>query len=152
MTDAGQPQTIPPNNAQAPGDDARHILVVDDDRRIRQLLRSYLSDNGFRVSTAGSAQEARRRMSGLAFDLMVLDVMMPGETGLDFTADLRGRSDIPILMLTARAEPESRIAGLEVGVDDYLPKPFEPRELLLRIANILKRRGIADQSISSAAN
>lgn len=126
-------------------DHASHILVVDDDRRIRELLRSFLSESGFRVSTAGTAAHARHHMEALTFDLIVLDVMMPGETGMAFTKSLRKTSDIPILMLTARSEPESRIAGLEIGVDDYLPKPFEPRELLLRITNILKRRGADEQ-------
>jgi len=123
----------------APRDDAPHILVVDDDRRIRELLRSYLSDQGFRISTAASAGEAAERMSGLSFDLLVLDVMMPGKSGIEFSTDLRQSSEVPILMLTALEEPEHRIAGLEVGADDYLTKPFEPRELLLRINNILRR-------------
>lgn len=124
-----------------PDDDAAHVLVVDDDRRIRQLLKAFLTENGFRVSTAGSAAEARERMAGLAFDLVVLDVMMPGEDGMSFARGLRADTDIPILMLSARAEVESRIEGLEVGVDDYLPKPFEPRELLLRIISVLRRKG-----------
>ena len=121
-------------------DDASHILVIDDDNRIRELLRTYLSDNGFRITTAKSADDARHKMIGLTFDLLVLDVMMPGENGFELTRSLRQTSDIPILMLTARAETEARIEGLENGVDDYLSKPFEPRELLLRIAAILKRR------------
>lgn len=120
-------------------EDLPHILVVDDDRRLRELLRRFLSDNGFRVSTAGDAAEARARMAGVAYDLMVLDVMMPGETGIELTCDLRRSDRIPILMLTAMGEAEDRIAGLESGVDDYLPKPFEPRELLLRIRTILRR-------------
>ncbi len=120
-------------------DDPPHILVVDDDSRLRQLLQKFLSDNGYRVTTAEDAGEARRRMGGLQFDLLVLDVMMPGETGLEFTTKLRESDDVPILMLTARGEPDDRITGLEAGVDDYLPKPFEPRELLLRIQSILKR-------------
>ena len=122
-------------------DDASHVLVVDDDRRIRQLLQKFLSENGFRVSTAGSAAEARDRMAGLAFDLVVLDIMMPGEDGLSFARCLRKETELPILMLSARSEVESRIEGLEVGVDDYLPKPFEPRELLLRIQSVLRRKG-----------
>lgn len=122
-------------------DEAAHILVVDDDRRIRQLLKAFLVENGFRVSTAGSASLARERMGGLAFDMVVLDVMMPGEDGMSFARDLRSRTDMPILMLSARAEVESRIEGLEVGVDDYLPKPFEPLELLLRIKSVLRRKG-----------
>lgn len=121
-------------------DDAPHILVVDDDKRIRDLLARFLQENGYRVSAAEDAAAARAAMRGLAFDLIILDVMMPGETGMEFAADLRGSSQIPILMLTARAEAEDRISGLEIGVDDYMPKPFEPRELLLRVNNILKRR------------
>ena len=121
-------------------DAAPHLLVVDDDRRIRTLLSRYLVENGYRVTTAETSAEARRRMAGLAFDLIVLDVMMPGESGVDFAASLRRTSQVPILMLTARADPEDRIRGLETGVDDYLPKPFEPRELLLRINSILRRQ------------
>ena len=120
-------------------DEAAHILVVDDDSRLRELLRRYLSENGFRVSTAGDAGEARARLTSMAFDLIVLDVMMPGETGLDLTADLRRSNTVPILLLTAMAETEDRINGLERGADDYLTKPFEPRELLLRIRTILRR-------------
>jgi two-component system phosphate regulon response regulator OmpR len=119
--------------------DKPHILVVDDDTRLRELLRSFLSRNGFRVTAAGHAAEARERLAVLDFDLIVLDVMMPGETGLDFAAELRRTDDVPILMLTAMGEPKDRIAGLETGVDDYLGKPFEPRELLLRIQNVLRR-------------
>lgn len=120
-------------------DNAPHILVVDDDQRIRDLLARFLQENGFRVTTAEHAAAARSNMRGLAFDLLVLDVMMPGETGFEFAEVLRENHDIPILMLTARAEPDHRIKGLEIGVDDYLAKPFEPRELLLRIKNILNR-------------
>jgi len=119
--------------------DGPHILVVDDDRRLRELLRRYLSDNGFRVSTAGDAAEARRLLGGIAFDLIVLDVMMPGEDGLAFTRALRADSQVPILLLTARGEVEDRIEGLQRGADDYLTKPFEPRELLARVASILRR-------------
>ena len=108
--------------------------MVDDDTRLRVLLSSFLSRNGFRVSTAGNAAEARQRLGALDFDLIVLDVMMPGESGLDFAAELRRSDDVPILMLTAMGEAKDRIAGLETGVDDYLGKPFEPRELLLRHA------------------
>ncbi|MBI2718824.1 MAG: response regulator [Rhizobiales bacterium] len=121
-------------------DDKPHILVVDDDRRLRQLLRSYLADNGFRVTVAASAAEARDKRRGVVFDLMVLDVMMPGETGLSLATSLRGTNDaIPVLMLSALAEPADRIAGLSTGSDDYLAKPFEPRELVLRIHNLLRR-------------
>jgi two-component system phosphate regulon response regulator OmpR len=119
--------------------DKPHILVVDDDTRLRDLLKSFLSRNDFRVTVAGTAAEARERLAALDFDLLVLDVMMPGQTGLDFAAELRRTDDVPILMLTARGEPKDRIAGLETGVDDYLSKPFEPRELLLRIQSVLRR-------------
>ena len=122
-----------------PDDNAPHILVVDDDSRIRDLLARYLQDNGFRVTTAIDAASARATMRSLAFDLLILDVMMPKESGIDFARSLRTESRVPILMLTARAEPEQRIEGLETGVDDYLAKPFEPRELLLRVSNVLRR-------------
>jgi two-component system phosphate regulon response regulator OmpR len=120
-------------------DDAPHILVVDDDERIRDLLGGYLRQNGFRVTQAENGAAAWSRLKGFAFDCIILDVMMPGESGFDIAETLRKTSDVPILMLTARAEPEHRVRGLELGVDDYLPKPFEPRELLLRLQNILKR-------------
>jgi len=125
-------------------EDTPHILIVDDDRRIRELLKKYLSDNGYRASTAENAAEARAQLENLTYDLIVLDVMMPGESGLDLTRSLRSQtqqptSNIPILLLTAQAETEHRIKGLEGGADDYLPKPFEPRELLLRIGTILRR-------------
>ncbi len=119
--------------------DKPHILVVDDDTRLRELLKTFLSRNSFRVSTAKHAAEARQHLDALDFDLIVLDVMMPGQTGLDFAAELRQTNDVPILMLTAMGEPKDRIAGLEKGVDDYLAKPFEARELLLRIQNVLRR-------------
>jgi two-component system phosphate regulon response regulator OmpR len=120
-------------------DNAPHLLVVDDDRRIRDLLSRYLQREGYRVTTAQNAADARAKLDGLSFDLLVLDVMMPGETGFEFAKALRKTSQVPILMLTARAEKESRINGLEIGADDYVAKPFEARELSLRIANILKR-------------
>src|SRR5207302_2732812 len=129
-----------------------HLLVVDDDARLRELLRRYLSDNGFRVTAAADAGEARARLASFAFDLMVLDVMMPGENGLDLTAALRGEPAeprIPILLLTAMGEAEDRVNGLEQGADDYLAKPFEPRELVLRIRNILARRGTVDDTPST---
>jgi len=132
--DAQQGQPVPP------ADTAAHLLVVDDDRRIRDLLAGYLRDNGFRVTTSGDAAEARAALRGLAFDLIILDVMMPGESGLSLAEALRTESDVPILMLTARSEPEHRVGGLEIGVDDYMAKPFDPRELLLRLQNILRRR------------
>jgi two-component system, OmpR family, phosphate regulon response regulator OmpR len=125
--------------AANPADDAPHLLVVDDDRRIRALLSRFLLGEGYRVSTAETAGEARAKLEGLKFDLLILDVMMPGENGFDFARALRVKSAVPILMLTARDEKESRIKGLEIGADDYLAKPFEPRELSLRVANILKR-------------
>ena len=120
-------------------DNTPHILVVDDDTRLRELLRRYLSENDFRVTTAGNAKDARNRMTGLVFDLIVLDVMMPVESGLEFTEAIRTTSEIPILLLTARGEPDDRIDGLERGADDYLAKPFEPRELVARIRSILRR-------------
>ena len=119
--------------------DGPHLLVVDDDARIRDLLGRYLLAHGFRVTTAADAAEARGKLAGFAFDLLILDVMMPGESGFDLTRDLRRNSRVPILLLTAMSEPEDRINGLERGADDYLPKPFEPRELVLRIRNILQR-------------
>lgn len=120
-------------------DHAPHILVVDDDDRLRDLLKQYLSGNGYRVTAAGDAANARARLRSMAFDLIVLDVMMPGEDGLALTASLKQVSETPILLLTARSEPEDRIDGLERGADDYLAKPFEPRELVLRISNLLRR-------------
>lgn len=120
-------------------DNAPHILVVDDDHRIRDLLGRYLQDNGFRVTTAGDAVAARSAMRGLTFDLVILDVMMPGESGLELARALKAMAPIPVCMLTARAEPENRVEGLEAGVDDYITKPFEPRELVLRLHNILRR-------------
>ena len=122
-----------------PDDEAAHILVVDDDRRLRDLLTRYLSNNGFRVTSASNAAEARRMLEGLEFDLLVVDVMMPGENGLELTKSISEIKDVPVLLLTALADTENRIEGLEAGADDYLSKPFEPRELLLRINSILKR-------------
>ena len=122
--------------------DAPHILVVDDDSRLRELLRRYLSENGFTVSVAGDAAEARRLLAGITFDLIVMDVMMPGESGFSLTEAVRRDGGTPILLLTARSEVEDRIIGLERGADDYLVKPFEPRELLLRIATILRRAAL----------
>jgi two-component system phosphate regulon response regulator OmpR len=116
-----------------------HILVVDDDARLRQLLHRYLVQNGYYATTAADAAEAKAKAESIAFDLIVLDVVMPGQDGLSLTEELRRGSDVPILLLTARGAPEDRIAGLEAGADDYLPKPFEPRELLLRAGTILRR-------------
>jgi two-component system phosphate regulon response regulator OmpR len=122
------------------GDPAEaHLLVVDDDQRLRDLLRRYLVESGFRITTAGDAAEARAKLQSMEFDLLILDVMMPGESGLELTESLRQSSNVPILLLTAMAESENRIDGLERGADDYLTKPFEPRELVLRIRNILQR-------------
>ncbi len=133
----------------APSDAAPHLLVVDDDRRIRDLLLRFLLAEGYRVTTAETAAEARAKLGGLSFDLLILDVMMPGETGFELARAIRVSSGVPILMLTARDEAENRIKGLELGADDYLAKPFEPRELLLRIANILKRQLPAGPPIES---
>ena len=120
--------------------DGPHILIVDDDRRIRELLKSFLMENGYAVSAAATAGEARLRMAGVIFDALILDVMMPGESGLALAAFLRGeKKDTPILMLSALADPPDRIAGLSSGSDDYLSKPFEPQELLLRLQNLLRR-------------
>lgn len=119
--------------------EAAHILVVDDDSRLRSLLEKYLTDKGFRVTAAVDAADARRKLSGIIFDLIILDLMMPGESGLVFMQSLRKTSSIPILMLTAVGDPADRIVGLKNGADDYLAKPFEPEELLLRIESILRR-------------
>jgi two-component system, OmpR family, phosphate regulon response regulator OmpR len=122
--------------------DKPHILVVDDDTRIRELLRSYLVENGYFISLAANAAEAREKLRGLIFDVIILDVMMPGETGLSLAASLRAEGGgVPILMLSALAEVTDRIAGLTSGVDDYLSKPFEPQELLLRLQSLLRRAG-----------
>lgn len=126
-------------NGAGIGEDAPHLLVVDDDDRIRELLKKYLSENGFRVSVAGNAGEARTLMGGVDFDMLILDVMMPGENGFQLTQSVRAASLVPILLLTARGLPEDRIEGLEHGADDYLSKPFEPRELVLRINAMLRR-------------
>lgn len=122
-------------------DDFPHILVVDDDRRIRELLQTYLMENEFRVTVAPNAAEAREKMRAVVFDLMVLDIMMPGESGLALTEALREEGNqLPVLMLSALTDASDRIAGLETGSDDYLAKPFEPRELLLRIRGLLRRQ------------
>ena len=134
---AGTEPAAPGTVTAEPGD--AHLLLVDDDARIRTLLQKFLMRHGFLVSAARDAAQARRLLSGLEFDLIVLDVMMPGEDGLTLTAELRERIATPILLLTAKGEADDRIAGLEAGADDYLPKPFEPKELLLRINAILRR-------------
>jgi len=121
-----------------------HILVVDDDDRLRALLKKFLRDQGFMVTTAADAKEARRKMEWFIFDLLVLDVMMPGETGLELLASLSAAPKIPVLMLTAMGEVDDRIAGLETGAEDYLVKPFEPKELVLRIKTILRRNMVSD--------
>ncbi len=118
---------------------ARHILVVDDDARLRRLLQRYLTEHGYHVSAAADAADAKAALRNFAFDLMVLDVMMPGQDGVSLTAELREETDLPILLLTALGETEDRVGGLAAGADDYLVKPFDPRELLLRIATILRR-------------
>jgi two-component system, OmpR family, phosphate regulon response regulator OmpR len=127
------------NRAEALADNAPHVLVVDDDQKIRALLGRFLKSNGFRVTEAADAAAARSFMRGLTFDLVLLDVMMPGECGLTLARDLKATRPIPICMLTALADAEDRISGLAAGVDDYVSKPFEPRELLLRLRNILRR-------------
>lgn len=127
-------------------DDA-HLLIVDDDERIRALLKKYLVRNGFLVSTARDAAHARRILAGLEFDLIVLDVMMPGEDGVSLCRDLRQKIATPIMLLTAKAETDDRISGFEAGADDYLAKPFEPKELLLRINAILRRMPAAEPAL-----
>lgn len=131
LSDGGEPQEI---------DEAPHILIVDDDQRIRGLLQRFLRAQTFRVSAAQDAAEARRMLESLVFDAVVLDIMMPGEDGLSLLRGIKGDHAVPVILLTARAEPGERITGLELGADDYLTKPFEPRELALRLVNLLKRR------------
>ncbi len=121
------------------GLEEHHLLVVDDDEKLRALLQRYLTSSGFRVTAAQSAADAHALMRSIAFDLLIVDIMMAGETGLELTRKVRGHSQVPILILTARGEPQDRITGLEHGADDYLPKPFEPRELLLRVEALLRR-------------
>ena len=117
----------------------KHILVVDDDNRIRDLLKEYLNDNKYIVSTADNADNAKIKLDQFKFDLLVLDVMMPGQNGYDLTKEIKEKINVPIILLTAKGEVENRIKGLELGVDDYLGKPFEPKELLLRINNVIKK-------------
>jgi two-component system phosphate regulon response regulator OmpR len=122
-----------------PSEAAHHILVVDDDNRLRRLLQRYLTEHGYHVTTAADANEAKASLKNFAFDLMVLDVMLPGQNGISLTSELRHEADLPILLLTALGETDDRVNGLAAGADDYLVKPFDPRELLLRIATILRR-------------
>ena len=116
-----------------------HILVVDDDDGIRNLVKQYLLENNFLITTARNAEEAKNKISVIKFDLIVLDIMMPGKSGLEFTIENKDKINTPIILLTAKGEPNERIEGLETGADDYLPKPFEPKELVLRIKNILRK-------------
>ena len=116
-----------------------HILIVDDDDRIRELVKQYLNDNDYLVTTANSAEDAKEKVNILKFDIIVLDIMMPGKSGLEFTNENKKKINTPIILLTAKGEPSDRIEGLETGADDYLAKPFEPRELVLRIKNILQK-------------
>jgi two-component system phosphate regulon response regulator OmpR len=134
-----QTAKLAPTPPLQPADDAPHLLLVDDDRRIRDLLSRFLATEGYRVTTAKSADDARAKLLGLHFDMLILDVMMPGESGFDLARFIRTSSAVPIIMLTARDGAESRIEGLQIGADDYVAKPFETRELVLRIGNILKR-------------
>ena len=121
-------------------DNLNHILVVDDDDRIRSLLKEYLNEKNFLVSTAQNAEEAKTKLGHFKFDLIVLDVMMPGQSGYELTKEIKGKNCPPIILLTAKGEVENRIKGLELGADDYLGKPFEPKELLLRIKNIISKK------------
>ncbi len=132
--------------------DGPHVLVVDDDERLRRLLARYLGENGFRVTAAENAAEARARLEFLEPDVMVVDVSMPGESGLQLTESLRHQRDIPVMLLTARGAPEDRIAGFEAGADDYLPKPFDPRELVLRIRALLRRASTPPPVITTTAS
>lgn len=128
-------------------DDAPHLLVIDDDRRIRELIKRYLAEHGFRVTLAADAKEARNQLEGLEFDLLIVDVMMPGETGISLTKSISTDRKVPVLMLTALAETDNRIEGLEAGADDYLTKPFDKNELLARIQAIVRRSQGHAQSV-----
>jgi two-component system phosphate regulon response regulator OmpR len=116
-----------------------HVLIIDDDEKIRDLLKQYLKNNNFFVSTAINASDAEEKLKIIKFDLAIIDIMMPGKDGLQLTKEIREKIDLPIILLTAKGEPEDRVRGLELGAEDYLPKPFEPKELLLRIKNVIKR-------------
>lgn len=129
-----------------------HILVVDDDERLRKLLKKYLSEHGYFITTAKNTEEALMNINDFLFDIMILDVMMPGENGLDFLRKIRINSEIPVIMLTAMGEAEDRIQGLEIGADDYLVKPFEPRELILRIQKILRKKPQKSEQIARFGN
>ncbi|RCL02586.1 MAG: phosphate regulon response regulator OmpR [Candidatus Tokpelaia sp. JSC188] len=137
---------MPNTQHRSISDDAPHLLIVDDDTRIRGLLSQFLQQQGFRITVASEARDARRKLIGIDFDLLIIDVMMPGESGIMLTRSLRESKNVPILMLTALSETSNRIDGLEAGADDYLPKPFDPRELLLRINAILRRGSIPSQA------
>ncbi len=119
-----------------------HILVVDDDDGIRSLVKKYLNENNYLVTTASSAEDASEKIKIIKFDMIVLDIMMPGKSGLEFIKENKKRLETPIILLTAKGEAEERIEGLEIGADDYLPKPFEPKELILRIQNIIKKTNV----------
>ena len=123
-----------------------HILVVDDDDKIRELVKQYLEENNFLITTAKDASDAKRKLEIVKFDILVLDIMMPGESGLSLTKDIKKNNTTPIILLTAKGEAKDRIEGLELGADDYLPKPFEPQELLARIQSVL-RRALASNSL-----
>jgi len=125
-----------------------HILIVDDDNRIRDLLKDYLSENKYIVSTAENADQAKERLKYLKFDIIILDVMMPGQNGYELTKDIKDQIKVPIILLTAKGEVENRIKGLELGADDYIGKPFEPKELLLRIKNIINKNNKIDSMTS----
>jgi two-component system, OmpR family, phosphate regulon response regulator OmpR len=116
-----------------------HVLIVDDDDRIRELVKQYLNENNYLVTTAANAEEAKEKVIIIKFDIIILDIMMPGQSGLEFTQENKDKIDTPIILLTAKNEPDERIEGLEIGADDYLAKPFEPKELILRIKNILNK-------------
>ena len=124
-----------------------HILIVDDDDRIRNLLKDYLTDNFYIVSTAEDAKEAKEKLNFIKFDVIILDVMMPGQDGYDLTRDIKKKINVPIILLTAKGEVENRIKGLEIGAEDYISKPFEPKELLLRIRNVIKNRNRIEQNL-----
>ena len=130
-----------------------HILIVDDDDGIRNLVKQYLNDNNYLVTTANNAEDAKKKTDILKFDLIVLDIMMPGKSGLEFTKEYKNRLNTPIILLTAKGEASERVRGLETGADDYLPKPFEPKELLLRIKNILhKTRSLKSERVVEFGN